>query len=66
MILVMGDDQVSWAAHIGGAIAGMALVLVMRRRGVPLFDRAVQTPKAVHVDTHVPPAEPRHGPWGRG
>lgn len=66
MVAIMPDDQVSWAAHAGGAVAGMALVLVMRRRGVPLFDRSVQTPKAVEVDRNQPPAQPTHGPWGRG
>lgn len=28
---------VAWGAHIGGFIAGMVLILVFRRRGVPLF-----------------------------
>ena len=27
----------AWWAHIGGLCAGAALVIVMRRRGVPLF-----------------------------
>lgn len=31
--------QVSWAAHIGGFLAGMVLILFMRRSGVLLFDR---------------------------
>lgn len=66
MIVLYPDDQVSWAAHIGGLAAGMALVLVMRRRGVPLFDRVIQTPRAVHVDASLPAEVPRHGPWGRG
>lgn len=67
MVIMMPGDQVSWAAHIGGIVAGMALVLVMRRRGVPLFDRVVQTPQAVEVDTSRPAEETvRQGPWGRG
>ena len=66
MVAIMPDDQVSWTAHAGGAVAGMALVLVMRRRGVPLFDRTVQTPKAVEIDRDQPPAQPAPGPWGRG
>lgn len=66
MIATMGDDQVSWAAHIGGVIAGLLLVLVMRRRGVPLFDRVIVTPRAVDIDTDVPPATSYQGPWGRG
>jgi membrane associated rhomboid family serine protease len=31
-------DQIAWWAHIGGLAAGAVLVLVLRRRGVPLFD----------------------------
>ena len=34
-------DYVAWWAHIGGLLAGAALIFVMRRPGVPLFDRAV-------------------------
>jgi len=63
MLAFLGDDQVSLAAHVGGIIAGMALVLLLRRRGVPLFDREVQAPKAVEVEADKPPT---HGPWGRG
>jgi membrane associated rhomboid family serine protease len=29
----------AWWAHIGGLMAGAALILVMRRPGVPLFGR---------------------------
>lgn len=32
-------DQVAWWAHAGGIVAGALLVLVLRRPGVPLFDR---------------------------
>lgn len=35
------DDSVAWWAHIGGLAAGAVLVLVFRRRGVPLFDRGL-------------------------
>ena len=41
-LAVAPEDQVSWAAHVGGALAGMLLILFMRRRGGPLFDRPVQ------------------------
>ncbi len=34
-------ESVSFAAHVGGIIAGGLLVLVMRRPGVPLFGREV-------------------------
>jgi membrane associated rhomboid family serine protease len=39
MALVGHADQVAWWAHIGGMTAGALLVLVLRRPGVPLFDR---------------------------
>jgi membrane associated rhomboid family serine protease len=39
MVLVGDSDQVAWWAHIGGVVTGAILVLFMRRRGVPLFDR---------------------------
>ncbi|MBO0143889.1 rhomboid family intramembrane serine protease [Agrobacterium sp. Ap1] len=48
------DDAVSWGAHVGGIIAGALLVLVMRRPGVPLFDRQIVTPRAVHHKQSVP------------
>lgn len=39
MFAFFSEDEVSWAAHIGGILAGAVLVVFMRRRGVPLFDR---------------------------
>lgn len=39
MVLVPQIGPVAWWAHIGGLIAGALLVIVMRRPGVPLFDR---------------------------
>ena len=35
------NGQVSFAAHIGGILAGMVLIVFFRRRGVALFDRDV-------------------------
>ncbi|MEZ5878458.1 MAG: rhomboid family intramembrane serine protease [Tepidamorphaceae bacterium] len=35
------DEQVAWWAHVGGALAGAILIVVMRRPGVPLFDRGL-------------------------
>lgn len=66
MVALAGEDQVSWAAHVGGILAGALLVLFMRRRGVPLLDREIVTPKAVEVEASPPktaPAQPM--PWGR-
>ncbi|MFK4770109.1 rhomboid family intramembrane serine protease [Rhizobium sp. ZW T2_16] len=54
MLALNMDDAVSWGAHVGGIIAGALLVLVMRRPGVPLFDRQIVTPRAVHHKTSVP------------
>ncbi len=66
MFLAAGDDQVSWAAHVGGIVAGALLILVFRRRGVPLFDREIVAPAAVEVATESVHAETtRRGPWGR-
>jgi membrane associated rhomboid family serine protease len=48
------DGMVSWGAHVGGIVAGAILVLVMRRKGVPLFDRRIVTPRAVSKAS-VPP-----------
>ncbi|TCL90340.1 membrane associated rhomboid family serine protease [Rhizobium sp. PP-WC-2G-219] len=73
MLAVDPSADVSWGAHVGGIIAGLLLVLVMRRKGVPLFDRVVVVPKAVRlVDTaprEIPPPPPSTpqggaGPWG--
>ncbi|MDX3975124.1 rhomboid family intramembrane serine protease [Shinella sp.] len=73
MLVVDGDSGVSWGAHVGGILAGAILVLIMRRRGVPLFDRTIVTPKAVkHVEASPvvteetasrPSVPPTH--WGR-
>ena len=37
------NDSVAWWAHVGGLAAGAVLVVFMRRRGVPLFDRGLVT-----------------------
>ncbi|WP_173933678.1 rhomboid family intramembrane serine protease [Chelativorans sp. Marseille-P2723] len=50
MFLAFPEDQVSWAAHIGGIVAGAVLVVFLRRPGVPLFDRNLVTPKAARLD----------------
>ena len=38
-VLFEGEENVAWWAHIGGLLAGATLILLMRRRGVVLFDR---------------------------
>lgn len=70
----IGEDNVAWFAHIGGLLTGAVLVLVLRRPGVPLFDRDTRTATLVipagrvseATDRPAPPpgqAAPR-GPWG--
>jgi membrane associated rhomboid family serine protease len=68
MFALAGDDQISWAAHVGGIVAGALLVLVMRRRDVPIFDREIVTPRSVQVEqkSAVRPVEAEPAPrWGR-
>lgn len=38
-VAVPEEDGIAWWAHIGGLAAGAVLILVLRRPGVPLFDR---------------------------
>ncbi len=68
MLAVDPSADVSWGAHVGGIIAGLLLVLVMRRKGVPLFDRVVVVPKAVRLVGTAPretqPPQGGAGPWG--
>ena len=42
MIAVGDAGPTAWWAHIGGLLAGAALVLVLRRPGVPLFDKGMR------------------------
>ncbi|MEZ5850548.1 MAG: rhomboid family intramembrane serine protease [Hyphomicrobiaceae bacterium] len=44
MLLIPDTGPVAWWAHIGGIVAGALLILVMRRPGVPLFDRGPVLP----------------------
>jgi membrane associated rhomboid family serine protease len=41
-LVFAAPDEIAWWTHVGGLITGAILVLVLRRRGVPLFDRGVQ------------------------
>ena len=66
MLFTAPEDQVSWGAHVGGIIAGLVLVFVFKRRGVPLFDSEIVLPKAVQT---LAPGETRTSVpvtrWGR-
>jgi len=68
MFLGAGDEQISWACHIGGILAGAVLVVLLRSRDVPLFDREIVTPRAVvpKQPSAVRPVEAKPAPrWGR-
>ncbi len=38
MVMLPQDTPVAWWAHIGGLIAGVVLIILMKRSDVPLFD----------------------------
>lgn len=62
------EEQVSWSAHIGGILAGLVLVFILKRRDVPLFDRELVTPRAVRIEQQsaVAPVETQPpSRWGR-
>lgn len=65
------DGEVSWAAHVGGFIVGAALIVLFKRRGIPLFDADMvpQSSDAANATdkprkTVKPTDKPRT--WGRG
>jgi membrane associated rhomboid family serine protease len=43
ILVAQPGEQIAWWAHVGGLVTGAILVLVLRRRGVPLFDQAADT-----------------------
>jgi membrane associated rhomboid family serine protease len=43
-VVIGTQDETAWWAHLGGIIAGAALITVMRRPGVELFDRGLELP----------------------
>ena len=75
LVFVIIDKMSPWLSRVskGRASHLAASIIVFRRRGVPLFDRTIVTPKAVrHVEATPVPAEeaaarspvpPTH--WGR-
>ncbi|MEP9399282.1 rhomboid family intramembrane serine protease [Mesorhizobium sp. KR2-14] len=68
MLVLGGDDQISWACHAGGIAAGAVLVVFLRSRDVPLFDQeGAEAPAAEAAQPE--PAPPADGtgpwPWGR-
>lgn len=67
MLFTQTEDEISWPAHVGGIIAGAVLVLFLRRKGVPLFDRNLSVPSNPGLKTTTPIAEKAASPakWGR-
>ena len=68
MFLWGGEEQISFAAHVGGIVAGALLILVMRRKGVPLFDQGIVAPEAAQAqpDGAAGPVPEAPSPrWGR-
>jgi membrane associated rhomboid family serine protease len=68
MFAAGGEEQVSWACHVGGIIAGAVLVLLLKRRDVPAFDKEIVTPNAVVIEQRsaVTPVASQPAPrWGR-
>ena len=49
MFVADSEEQISWAAHVGGIVAGVVLVGLLKRRDVPLFDRVIVPPHAVEA-----------------
>jgi len=64
-----GGPGVAWWAHIGGFVAGLALIFVFRDRQVVLFDRDRDVTPRYELRRPRAPMDPpgsgqRRGPWG--
>lgn len=67
--LTFADSEVSWAAHLGGVLAGIALIPIMKSPNVPLFDKnlreagaSVPTVKSTEIQSSKPKLS---RDWGR-
>ena len=67
MLASQTEDEVSWPAHVGGIIAGAILVLLLKRREVPLFDRNIEIGTATPTPIQAAPVDASGSPskWGR-
>ncbi len=59
-----GDDQISWACHVGGIVTGALLVFVLRRRDAAAAWEAHPAAVPENEAAEAEPASPA-GPWGR-
>jgi membrane associated rhomboid family serine protease len=57
-VLDDGKAGVAWWAHVGGFVAGAALIPVFKRRGVPLFDGRPR-PRSRRIRSFIPRIPPR-------
>jgi membrane associated rhomboid family serine protease len=72
-LFLLPEDRVSWAAHLGGILAGLVLLPIMKRRDVPLFSDTLDVARgrAPAAPPAAPPAPAASGepairsPWGR-
>lgn len=60
MFIIDTDGAVSWAAHVGGIMAGALLILPLKRKEVSLFDKDLAKPS-----TPPAPETKAKQPWGR-
>ena len=68
MFAMGGEDQISWACHVGGILSGAVLVLLLKRRNVPLTDEEAALPLPAEIPRQPLPeaADTRPGsPWDR-
>jgi membrane associated rhomboid family serine protease len=65
MMAFSNGSQVSWSAHVGGAAAGIILIVFMRKSGVTLFDRNDAKAAPVTIETKRPVIKREKTRWGR-
>jgi len=64
---LLADSEVSWAAHIGGLIAGAILIFVFKRSDVKAWDKELEPKITTKTRENPPQAKPNETetPWGR-
>lgn len=68
MFAMGGEDEISWACHIGGILCGAVLVFLLKRRNVPLSDEAMLSPLPSEAPPRKIPEPTESGqpsPWDR-